>query len=186
MDGPSPTEKNAGQYCLPEIYDSKKIPWEEISDSVVNIENTQFGEEAFTEDELKEGMTSENNTIILLRDSRTNEVIGYTYAFPLLEEAEEDIHKIEREDRGEKTAYVENTALHPKYMGNKLVGSMLELLEQELVRKGYLYMERDAATANNYAENIAKNYGDRIIYKGDPHESQWGEQVFFRIKLGSS
>jgi hypothetical protein len=55
-------------------------------------------------------------------------------------------------------------------------------MEEELRNMGYVYFEIDAVTANNYAGNIAKFYKYRIL-KSEPHDSRWGPQVYFRIKL---
>jgi glycosyltransferase involved in cell wall biosynthesis/superfamily II DNA or RNA helicase len=37
--------------------------------------------------------------------------------------------------------------------------------------------------ANGYADKIARHYGDQIVAAIGPHPSEWGPQVFFRIRL---
>ena len=118
--------------------------------------------------------------IVLMRDEQTGEIIGYTYAGQ--EDAEDRRKDVPREDTGEKTAYVYNTALHSEYQGHHLVGKLMEILEKELKKRGFEFLERDSAVRNNYAANIKKSYGDRVIYE-EPHDSKWGQQIFFRIRL---
>lgn len=61
------------------------------------------------------------------------------------------------------TAYIQNTALNPDNIGHELVGRLMAKLEVELMEKGYKYLERDSAIANNYAANIQKRYGEQIM-----------------------
>ena len=58
-----------------------------------------------------------------------------------------------------------------------------DLLEKELKKQGYEYMTIDAAVANNYAKNIENIYKDRIVRQEGPHDSEWGPQISFIIKL---
>lgn len=59
---------------------------------------------------------------------------------------------------------------------------MLDVLDLELLKKGFKFLERDSVTANDFADNIRKAYKGRILLE-NRHGSKFGEQVFFRINL---
>jgi GNAT superfamily N-acetyltransferase len=75
-----------------------------------------------------------------------------------------------------------DTIIQNEHRGKGLLGELMSTLETELKKRGFKYLERNALTANNFAENISKHYNDRII-KSFPLDSRWGPQIFFRIKL---
>ncbi len=87
-----------------------------------------------------------------------------------------------REGEAHETAYIWDTVIKKEYRGKGLVGRMMDLLEEELRRDGYLFVERVAAVSNDYAENIMDHYKDRIVAT-EKRETKYGSQVFFRIKL---
>ena len=118
--------------------------------------------------------------IVILRDMRTNKVVGFTYAEPVQQVYKDNFYS-ERE-RLHKTAYIQNTALEPAYTGHGLVKNLAVRLENELIAKGYKFIERDALVTNGYAAKIQKKYSERIVHTS-PHPSKWGQQMFFRIKL---
>lgn len=173
--------------CFAERYDPKKIPWTTVKEDVMRIEHAQFGRLAFPTKELKSIFRNRKNTIILLRDITSGKVIGYTCAVPLTAFYKEySITTVPREDNGKQTAYICNTAIESHYTGHHLVGKMMAALEEALVSrtdKDYRFLERDSVIKNHYAENISKAYADRIIYQSNPHNSAFGAQIFFRIKL---
>lgn len=158
-----------------EVYKPNLAAWEKIQDRIIALEQEAFGEKAFSVQELAKDFLNEKNTIILLKDSDL--VIGFTYARSL-DEADEP----GREDEIGETAYMWDTVIQKEYRGRHLVGVLMNALEEELRRKKYRYVERVAAVANNYANNIAKHYKDRIV-RSEPRETKYGSQVFFRIKL---
>ena len=122
---------------------------------------------------------------MLLKDTETGHVVGFTYALPAEISYNKDFHPErlnEVKALDSKVAYIEDTAIDPEYMGHRLVVPLISTLEEALVNKGYGYFDRDSAVKHNYATNIAKIYGDRII-ASHPHESKYGDQVFFRIRL---
>ncbi len=135
------------------------------------------------------------NTVVLLRDTESGRIVGFTYAEPLTNFPPEkweaitptavfpDAHR--RDDNGQNTAYVSDTALEPAYVGHHLVGGLIGRLEQELKKRTdvqYTRLERHSAVANNHANNVRRSYGDRVIYEKSV-ESKYGDQVFFRINL---
>jgi hypothetical protein len=56
-------------------------------------------------------------------------------------------------------------------------------LEGKLWEKGYRYVTRDASVANGYAASIDHTYEGRIEERS-AHDSKYGPQVFFKIRLG--
>lgn len=166
--------------CTAEVTPSTLETWSLIKEDVMVFQRELFGLE---EEDLIDAFKNPDSTVVILRDKETNKVVGFTYAEPVQQVYKEEFHP-ERVQLPH-TAYIQNTALSGDYRGHKLVGRLMELLEAELVAKGYEYLERDSVVANNYAGNIQKEYGDRIVL-AEPHGSRWGDQVFFRIKLLSS
>lgn len=162
---------------LPHVYDPRCLPWDAIRADVLRIEGEQFGEGAFDEEYLKEEFEDPDNVAVLLWDTAGKRIAGFTYAVPV-----GGVHQ-EREPESLETAYICDTALDAPYQRRGLIGELMGCLEEELRRRGYRYLERDAAVANGYAETISRAYWDRIVVKSDPHQSEWGLQVFFRIRL---
>lgn len=174
------------QQCNAEVYDPRKTPWEQIKDDVVRIEQAQFGTNAFSEGTYKFKFDDPNGTHVLLWDTSRGEVVGVCITQPA-----EPYYKRYHPERlfdivtlDAPTAYIWNTVIDPAYTGQGLVGVLMTTLEEALVKKGYGYLDRDAAVANNYAANIAKAYADRIISQY-LHDSAFGPQMFFRIRLRS-
>ncbi len=165
--------------CVTEVMPPSLNSWKQIKDDIMPFERLHFGED-FGEDELVGAFENPEAIIVVTRDQVTTKIVGFTYAEPVQKVYREDFHP-ERKQLPH-TAYIQNTALSPDYIGHKLVGPMIERLEAELIAKGYLFIERDSIVSHGYADNIKKNYKDRIVLVA-PHESRWGEQIFFRIKL---
>lgn len=159
-----------------EVFDNSSFHWTQIKDSIFSIEEEAFDEHSFTRKELEEDFLNSENIIVLLKNIDNEEVIGFTYAKPSEPETSDGPAK-----PGE-TAWIWDTVIRKEYRGKKLLGIMMEKLEEELRRRGFKYIERNAMVTNNFANNISKYYKERII-KTFPLESKWGPQVFFRIKL---
>lgn len=157
-----------------EVFDHTLSSWNQIESSILNLEQEAFNQNAFTTEVLKEDFLNKDNIIVLLKDSSS--VIGFTYAKPMEPETD-DSPALPGE-----TAWMWDTVIQKEYRGRKLLGEMMLKIEDELRKRGFRYLERNALIANNFAENIAKNYKDRII-KTFSLESVWGPQIFFRIKL---
>jgi len=157
------------------LYNSKELPWGRIKQEIISIEREAFGEKSFTDKELTDHFQDEKNTIVLLKDDQ--KVIGFTYARPAEVFPERNIPE------KEKTAWVCDIIIKKEFRGKKLVGLMSGLLEKELNKRGYEYIITDAAVANNYAKNISNIYKNRIVRQEGPHDSEWGPQISFIIKL---
>jgi ribosomal protein S18 acetylase RimI-like enzyme len=161
-----------------ELWDKDKYgeKWEDIKERVLYLENEEFGDKSFPEEWFEKDFKNENTTVVLLKDQDLK-IIGYTYACPIGNAFPE------RTSENMETALIWDTVIEKKWRGKHLVGLMMDRIEDELRKRGYKYVEREARTENNYAANIVKHYSDRIVKHSKPHDSPWGEQIFFRIKL---
>lgn len=157
-----------------EVFEHNESEWKKIKSDIISLENEAFGDKSFTEEEFDNDFLDKNNIIILLKDG--DKVIGFTYAKPV------EYYYPERINEKGETALIHDTVIKKDYRGKKLVGILVGKLEEELKKNNFKYLERHALVANNYAENISKYYKDRII-KSEPHDSEWGPQIFFRIRL---
>lgn len=158
------------------IFTPSLANWELIKNKILFIEKEAFGSGAFGEEKIMTDFLDPKNIVVLLKDQTTDEVVGFTYAKPFEPETD-DSPALPGE-----TAWVWDTVIQKEYRGRSLLGQMMSVLEIELKKLGFKYMERNALTANDFAENISKHYKDRII-KNFPLDSRWGPQIFFRIKL---
>jgi len=161
------------------VYDPQSMTWDRIEPDVVRIEREQFGDGAFDEEYLAGEFTDPENTAVVLIDSVSERVAGFTYAVPasLVDRAYSSPNK--------GTAYVCDTAIDFAHQGRGLVGAIMTVLEEQLRCRGYRYLERDAAVENGYAAKIERAYAGRIVTQGEPQVSEYGPQVFFRIDLQS-
>lgn len=181
--------------CKAQRYEPTQTPWETIRGDILAIERAHFGDNAFEEELFIKDFSNPNNTVVLLRDTETGRIVGFTYAEPLTNFAPEKWEEItpndtypnalSRDDNGLQTAYISDTALHPDYVGHHLVGVLIGGLEQELRNRtnvAYTRFERHSVVANKYASNVRESYADRLVYE-KPIDSKYGPQVFFRINL---
>ena len=78
--------------------------------------------------------------------------------------------------------HVSDTAIRRELQGTRLVGTLMSMVEVELAARGVRFLTRNAKIPSGYADKVARHYRDRIIERHD-HESPWGPQRWFRIKL---
>ena len=162
--------KNQQDKFIAEIFDPAVSSWTDIEKSVVFIEHEEFGEKAFSGETLAKDFQNKQNIVVLLKSSDTKAVIGFTYAEPTSKK---------------ETAYIRDTVIQKDFRHKHLLGILMNCMEEELKKRGYKYMERKAAVANDYAKNISKHYQGRILEQSEPRYTPYldGQQVFFRIKL---
>ncbi len=172
--------------CYVEVYDPKVTPWSVLRDEFIAVEHLAFGQElSFDDTTIDNDMQHPGTVAVLMRDSTTQELVGFVYARPTLVVYPE---RHPERDGSRDTAYICDTALLPNYQGHGLVGALVTRLEEELEHRDYKFIERDSSDAKNpgsnesYADKVRKNYSDRIV-KEEKHESAFGPQVFFRIRL---
>ena len=162
---------------------------EEVVDAMIAIEKIRFGDQAFTrdvfEDELINTVKTRGNkgrttTVVVVRDPKDNSIFGFTIADPA-----DYIYQYESQERLDnpnirETAYINDTVFRES--GTGVIKRLMPVLERELYSKGYRYLERDAAMANNYAPNIVKNNRDRVLYTHE-HDSVFGPQMYIRMTI---
>lgn len=158
------------------IFDNNPSNWSEIKEKILFLESEAFGPEAFTEEVMEEDFLDSKNIIVLLKNVESGEIIGFAYAKPFEPETDDSPAK-----PGE-TAWIWDIVIQKEFIGQHLSGKMLSVIENELKRCNFRYLEMNARVENNFAGNISKNYKDRII-ESFPLDSRWGPQVFFRIRL---
>jgi hypothetical protein len=141
------------------------------------LERQAFAKGAFESDYLREEFCDSSHVVVLLIGPDGPKVRGFTYAVPVI--------AIEpyRAPKASDTAYIADTVLDSELRGHGLVGVMMSCLEVELKRRGFKFLERHAAVAHGYAGKISKHYRLRIEVQRRPSLSEWGSQVFFRIRL---
>jgi GNAT superfamily N-acetyltransferase len=156
------------------IFDPEDDRWDRVATHVCGLEREAFGVGAFSAAYLHGEFVSTANTVSLLvaRDA----VVGFSIASPM------EIFDPVRE-RDTDTAYISDTVISAGWRGKGLIRLMMQELERELCRRGFLFMERDAAVASGYAASIERAYGERIVRQRGPRDSEWGLQMWFRIQL---
>src|SRR3989339_1371167 len=155
-----------------EVFDLTKNTWTNISQDILNIENTVFGANA--DPELPVFFQDPATVAVLLREHKSNKIVGYTHAFP-------DVN-----DNPKTVAHVDSVALLPEYQGRGLVKTLNRRLEEELIKRGYKFITLNAGKESGYAEKVARSYKDRIIESRDiVSKYGHGPQRYFKIKLSS-
>ncbi|MFH0800114.1 MAG: GNAT family N-acetyltransferase, partial [Pseudomonadota bacterium] len=119
--------------------------WQHVQDDIRAIDRLAFRGQAA--EILKSVFANPENTAVVLRDQRSGRIVGYSYA----------------SRKSSDTAYIDTTVIHPAHQGQGLVGKLMEKLEEELRRRGFKYVERDALIENGYADSIKRHYGNRIL-----------------------
>lgn len=165
--------------CVTDSVTPNLSEWNRIKQDVMAFEREHFGEN-FGEEELEYAFNSPDSTIVILRDTSTGRVVGFSYAESVEKAYSESFHP--ERDKLPQTAYIQNTAIHPDYIGHGLIGPLSQRMEEELLLKGFLFKEFDAVEKRNHALNIAKTFEGRVVF-AKPHDSRWGPQVFFRVRL---
>lgn len=160
-----------------ERFNSARTSWTAIRRDILRIERQQFGDGAFDEEYLREVFEDPQTVAVLLLEGPSRHLVGFSCAIP------EGMLDPERKAESHETAHVVDTAIETAHQGRGLVGLLMTVLERELRSVGYRYLEREAAVANGYAGKIARAYAGRIVEQCGPFESEWGRQVFFRIRL---
>ncbi len=172
-------------------FDLKVEMWADIKDDIVWIEQSHFGDEAWTEAELKEKMTSPEATVVLLTDPINGSVVGFSFANPAENVYQQDFpdERLESVIRLDgRSAYVEDIAVDKAYIGTGVSNLLQQRLVEVLISKGYKYVEADATTTNQFADQLIAQLelDGRLVEAGAaPHDSEFGEQRFFRARLTS-
>lgn len=175
-DRVSDASRDAGG-CFPQVHPCTDVAWNAVQTDVLRIERELFGATAFDEDYLRDEFCNPRNVVIVLIDPSLSRIVGYAWASPI-----GDMEGI-RIEESSTTAYIANIAIDFSYQRKHLTGPVMDLLEAELRIRRYSFWETDAVVRNRFAANLAKVYSERIVHQSGPHESEYGPQMFFRIRL---
>lgn len=170
---PQATRTDCGRLCCG-TFVLRPEEWPEVKRAVVAIERACFARGAYTERQLEEDFTKRCNVAVVL--TLHEMLVGYTVAQPKVR------WFMWRAPVAWDTAYVMNTAVVPEWQGQGLVAMLGAALDDELRRRGYRFVERDAAVENGYADKLMRAYAGRVLARRD-HASKYGPQRFMRIAL---
>ncbi len=167
----------AAERYAADIWNPSLDQWDVIAPDILFLERQAFGDKAFETDYLRSEFADPTHVVALLTRPPEARVLGFTYAVPVIE------IEPHRSPRAANTAYIADSVLEARIRGQGLVGLLMSALEDELRHRGYVYLERHAAVAREYARKVSKHYSTRIEVQRRPNMSEWGPQVFFRIRL---
>lgn len=146
-----------------------------VIDAVMCMQANTFSDGGLEREILEKDFRNPKNTILVLYNEG-GLPIGITYAEPAAQ--------IFSDLQDEKTAYVSLTLIDGDYRGNGLVWTMLEGLDEELRKRGYTHVLRDASSHDGYAERLCQHYGSRVENPDvAEHESVYGRQKRLLIQL---
>ena len=182
---------------VPVLYQRFITNWCRIRPQVLRVDRAAFEEDLqWGETSLEQRFNQRNATVVLLKDGG-GDVVGFTFAYPSGDCAFCD-HPKEKYHRKvsvaptacalsicpcksyEELIYIACTAIHPDFQHQGLVGKLMDVLEAELKRRGFLYACRYASVENGYAAAIKRHYGPRILEISDPIDHG---VMFFKYRL---
>lgn len=142
--------------------------WSTISQRIVEIERDVFGEDAFSPEELRWAFTSQKTLAVLMWDGPGDVLlVGYTQAQPA---------------RAADTYYISNTAIAKSHQGRGLIKLLMQRLYADIRAAGGVFIERDVAIANGYADMLGRVHASDILETFD-HDSEYGPQRFIRMRV---
>ena len=147
-----------------ELIPPSPVNWNRYGSQLLSIEQEVWAEKAFDEEMMEADINDPKAILIILKDEET--IIGFTYALP----------------RSELVSCIVNIVIMKNYQKKGLVKKLMEPIESELRKNGYVYMVECAMVDNGYADKIKKNYHSRIIESKDV-DSEYGRQTYFKILL---
>jgi len=183
--------------------------WGEVGQRVLDLHTKVFGDiyadnnsSLKTKSLLKEDaeslevdLSSSDTTVVLLHDSATNEIVGFTYAYPLNSKPlTEQVEQKAANTFGD-AAYAEMrnastevgiTLIDEAHRGKGGWTKMMNELDKHVLGK-YRYMVRCVRRADNYSKKVQARYTGEgspgtIIYK-DKLNSVSGPQDYFIVRL---
>lgn len=127
---------------------------------------------------LKDAFLAPEATVELLTDSTTQDVFGYTLAFPYAR-----FNPQFQNRAGQKAAYIYATVLRKDKQGQGLVQHLIDPLLIDLSEQGYTIAVRDAMIENGYAEKIRKRFSGSIRTSYRHNKYGVGGQEYFEINI---
>lgn len=130
------------------------------------------------------------NVILVLQNPEDQDVFGFIYTEPAenlytpqSDNPKNNFHpeRLQNPDI-HNTAYITDAVL--KKSGSGMLRKLAQMLEEILTSKGYKFADMDATTAGGLSDFILENYKDKIVLQ-EEHDSEYGRQVFIKIKIGN-
>jgi len=137
--------------------------WSEVEDTIMDIEEHAFEGKGYAKPLLESLFTNPNNIAVILKDG--GKIIGYSVA----------------EKRSDDTLYITSTALLPSHQGRGYVKFLMQLLDEEALKRGFKNYERHARSDNGYADSLEKNYN--VIEKGEDQQTPYGTQRYLAVEI---
>ncbi len=157
--------------------------WEKIGQEILKIEKAAFGGKKAFRNEVSQSLYENPENIYVLMRDESGEAIGCTFATRIYDPEVPAHHNPQIRQDDKETAYIMSTGFLPQYQRKRLVVPLLNTLEEELRKRGYESIERDADKASGYADSLIKNNPDRIIEYHDRLDPVYGLQVCIRMRL---
>ncbi|MDD4290096.1 MAG: GNAT family N-acetyltransferase [Patescibacteria group bacterium] len=156
-----------------ETLNIKKTKWSQIKDQILYIENSAFSYNlSYEEEDFEEDFFKSENVVVLLK-LQNNKIIGYAYAKP------------RRSAKKPKMAHIMSIAILKDYQKMGLGIELMDRLEFELKKLGYISFVRESVIKNDHANKVRIHYGKRI-FEDRPAKDNEGDEddrQFFKIKL---
>jgi hypothetical protein len=147
----------------------------------------------FDQLDFEEYLEKPTSTFVLLHDKSSNNIAGFTHAYPSAAYARYPDAQQEREslglsirayrERQERTATVGHTLIQPEHRATGSWSRMMDTLEQELAKRDFAEMIRIVRQEDNYADKVRSRYQGRIVTEIPDQPSYVGLQTYFRISL---
>ncbi|MEI6022719.1 MAG: hypothetical protein WCQ32_02675 [bacterium] len=172
---------------------------EDIAKQLYSIDQKRFSGDQFFNLELfksvlintipNETNNGKINTVILIKNPKSNSIFGFIYAEPaenIYTDSEDELlnffpERLSNPDI-ESTAYITDLAFERSGIAGGGVKRITEALISELRKNNYKFIELDATTNFGLADSLKRDFSANII-ESNPHDSEYGPQVFFRFKL---
>ncbi len=164
-----------------EVFTPNEENWLKIENRIIALENEAFPTYPYSQEDLHTAFTNTENTVVLLKETGSDQLVGYVYSVMV------DTWYPERISERNETVVLDNIVLDKSCRGQHLAETMTNLFEDELRRKKFKYFEVNANIPNGYAAKIERAYKDRIvegpIRKPLGEDAQFGPRNGYKIKL---
>ncbi|MEO6509167.1 MAG: hypothetical protein ABIO02_04390 [Patescibacteria group bacterium] len=121
---------------------------------------------------------SPDTTIVIV--NKGDSVVGFSFAMPI------DRMWPDRAEEAASTAYVYLTVRNKMYPGNRIANTINQAMMEELAKKGYSFVERDAKIGiegHSYSQQLTDELSDSIV--ATRKHNDWGldDQLFIRADI---
>ncbi|MBX4191953.1 GNAT family N-acetyltransferase [Candidatus Parcubacteria bacterium] len=111
----------------------------------------------------------ELEVVALLIEKTNNQLIGFSKAHIYSDHPD--------------IANIEFTGITSKKRGQKLVGLVIQKLEDELRNRNVQFVRRQSRIKDGYADAVERHYKDRIVETKESESGQTDPKRYFKIKL---